>query len=222
MRIIYEFGKKGRLRFISHLDLQRFMMRALRRTDLPVAYSHGFNPHPQMSFASALAMGWSSDAELMDIRLTEAVDPDHALAQMRAALPPEMPVHRCRLVDDKHPALMARLTMADYRVRLTGPDSGKVAAECARFMAEDTVMAVRKTKSGEKEVNIRPLTISLAAEGNELIMRLMLTPEDTLKPDLLLSVLMERSNAVDCESAIFRTALLAKDDQGEIVGLMEL
>ncbi len=56
MRIIYEFGKKGRLRFISHLDLQRFMMRALRRTDLPVAYSHGFNPHPQMSFASALAM----------------------------------------------------------------------------------------------------------------------------------------------------------------------
>ena len=91
MRAIFEFGKKGRLRYISHLDLQRFMMRALRRTDLPVAYSQGFNPHPQMSFASALAMGWSSDVELMDIRLTTAVNADHALAQMSAALPPEMP-----------------------------------------------------------------------------------------------------------------------------------
>ena len=222
MRIIYEFGKKGRLRFISHLDLQRFMMRALRRTDLPVAYSHGFNPHPQMSFASALAMGWSSDAELMDIRLTEAVDPVHALEQMLAALPPEMPVHRCRLVDDKHPALMARLTMADYRVELTGADAEKIASEAARYMAEETVMAVRKTKSGEKEVNIRPLTISLRAEGNALFARLMLTPEDTLKPDLLLGVLATRANAIDYDSAIFRTALLARDDRGEIVGLMEL
>ena len=59
MRIIYRFGKLGRLRYISHLDLQRFMMRALRRTDLPVSYSQGFNPHPQMSFASALALGMS-------------------------------------------------------------------------------------------------------------------------------------------------------------------
>lgn len=222
MRIIYEFGKKGRLRFISHLDLQRFMMRALRRTDLPVAYSHGFNPHPQMSFASALAMGWSSDVELMDIRLTEAVDPVHALEAMRAALPPEMPVHRCRLVDDKHPALMARLMMADYRIGIMGADAGLIADEVPKYMAEGTVMAIRKTKSGEKEVNIRPLTISLEADGSALLARLMLTSEDTLKPDLLLSVLASRAGAVDYEGAIYRTALLGTNDSGSVVGLMEL
>ena len=222
MRAIFEFGKKGRLRYISHLDLQRFMMRALRRTDLPVAYSQGFNPHPQMSFASALAMGWSSDVELMDIRLTEPVDPEHALNEMRAALPPEMPVHRCRMVDDRHPALMARLVMADYRIEIKGEDAGKILCEARNYMAEETVMAVRKTKSGEKEVNIRPMTISLEAEGDALLARLMLTPEETLKPDLLVSVLAERAGAQDVESAIFRTALLGRNDQGEIVALMEL
>ena len=222
MRAIFEFGKKGRLRYISHLDLQRFMMRALRRTDLPVASSQGFNPHPQMSFASALAMGWSSDVELMDIKLTAPVEPKHALEQMSAALPPEMPVHRCRMVDDRHPALMARLVMADYRIEVTGADAARVAAEVPRYMAEDTVMAVRKTKSGEKEVNIRPLTISLRAEGNALIARLMLTPEDTLKPDLLLNTLAQRAGASAYEGMIFRTALLGKDDHGDVVNLMDL
>ena len=222
MRIIYRFGKLGRLRYISHLDLQRFMMRALRRTDLPVSYSQGFNPHPQMSFASALAMGWASTAELMDIKLTAEVDPEHALEQMRSALPPEMPVYSCRLVEDKHPALMANLVMADYRIELKGADAHKIADAISAYMAEDTVMGIRKTKSGEKEVNIRPQTISLSAEGSVMSARLMLTPEDTLKPDTLVGALATRSGAVDYECSICRTALLTKRENGDVVDLMEL
>ena len=218
MRIIYRFGKLGRLRYISHLDLQRFMMRALRRTDLPVSYSQGFNPHPQMSFASALAMGWASTAELMDIKL----DPDHALEQMRSALPPEMPVYSCRLVEDRHPALMANLVMADYRVELKGADAEKIIGAVDSYLAEETVMGVRKTKSGEKEVNIRPQTIALSVQDNALCARLMLTPEDTLKPDTLVGALATRSGAVDYESSICRTALLTKRENGEIIDLMEL
>ncbi len=222
MRIIYRFGKLGRLRYISHLDLQRFMMRALRRTDLPVSYSQGFNPHPQMSFASALAMGWASTAELMDIRLTGSVEFAHALEQMRSALPPEMPVYSCRLVEDRHPALMANLIMADYRVELKGADAEKITGAVNSYLAEETVMGVRKTKSGEKEVNIRPQTISLGTRDNALCARLMLTPEDTLKPDTLLGVLAARSGAADYESSICRTALLTRREGGEIVDLMEL
>ena len=61
MRAMIRFGKQPRLRFISHLDLQRFFQRALNRTGLPVAYSQGFNPHPLMSFGSALALGLAFD-----------------------------------------------------------------------------------------------------------------------------------------------------------------
>ena len=86
MRMAVVFTKEAPVRFVSHLDVQRLFQRAFRRAKLPMAYSQGFNPHPQMSFASALAMGWSSDVELMDIRLTEAVDPGHALEQMRSVI----------------------------------------------------------------------------------------------------------------------------------------
>ena len=223
MRAIFEFSKSGRLRFISHLDLQRFMMRAVRRTDLPVSYSQGFNPHPHMSFASALAMGWSSDVELMDIRLTEDVVPEHALQQMQSALPAEMPVHRCRIVSDRFPALMASLVMADYRVELSGTYISKVIDFIPSYLSLDTVMAVRKTKSGEKDVNIRPLTIALSAgDQRQLYMRLMLTPDETLKPDLLMDTIIRQCDAMETEYSIFRTALLGRDAEGNIVPLMEL
>lgn len=73
MRCVFRFGKLDRLRFVSHLDLQRYMQRALNRSGLPVAFSQGFNPHPVMSFASALAMGWESEYEVLDIKFTKHV-----------------------------------------------------------------------------------------------------------------------------------------------------
>ena len=223
MRAIFEFSKKGRLRFISHLDLQRFMMRAVRRTDLPVSYSQGFNPHPHISFASALAMGWSSDVELMDIKLTENVHPHHALLQLRSALPDEMPVHRCRIVSDRFPALMASLTMADYRIELSGSDISKVFDYLPVYRDLDTVIAVRKTKSGEKEVNIRPLTIDLTSDNDrQIYTRLMLTPDKTLKPDLLMETIMKLCGATQTEYGIFRTSLLGQTETGSITPLMEL
>ena len=70
MRAMIRFGKQPRLRFISHLDMQRFFQRAVNRTGLPIAYTQGFNPHPVMSFGSALALGWTSEYEVIDIKLS--------------------------------------------------------------------------------------------------------------------------------------------------------
>ena len=113
MRCVFRFGKLDRLRFVSHLDLQRYMQRALNRSGLPVAFSQGFNPHPVMSFASALAMGWESEYEVLDIKFTKHVPEREALARMRGALPEEMPVYSVRYVDDRHPSMMALVKMAD-------------------------------------------------------------------------------------------------------------
>ena len=222
MRMIFEFGKTGRLRYISHLDLQRFMQRAARRTDLPVAYSQGFSPHPQMSFASALAMGWSSDVELLDVKLTEAVDEEHARQQLDNALPPEMPVYRARLVEDRFPALMARLIWADYRIELSGESASAVIDAIDGYMAEESVIAMRKTKSGEKPADIRKMTASLRAEGNVIFARLMLTEQATVKPDLLIRTLAERAGVEAPEARIHRTALLAVEKNGSVIPLMDM
>ncbi len=226
MRAIYQFGKTRRLMCISHLDLQRFMGMALRRTELPVAYSQGFNPHPVLSFASALATGWTSEAELMDIKMAQSVSEAFAFTEMMKALPPDLPLHAVRLVDDRHPALMARLTMADYRVSLTGDTAQAVADQVPEYLAQREVIALRKTKSGEKQTDIRPMSVIVepkqTEDGFEIYMRLMLTERATLKPDLLLRVLSARAGAEVPAARIHRTALLGLDGSGAPVDLFRL
>lgn len=229
MRALFQFGKVNRLRFVSHLDLQRFMQMALRRTDLPVAYSQGFNPHPQMAFASALAMGWTSDYEILDVKLSAPVEKDRAFAQMAAVLPPDLPLKDVRLVDDRNPAMMAQLKMADYKIALNGADGGAIAGQIEGFLAEESVIALRKTKSGERPTDIRPLAVLLfatpAQAGAEIRARLMLTEKETLKPDLLLSVLAQRAGlpAPAPEAVrIHRLMLLGLNAKSEPAPLMEL
>ena len=86
MRAMIRFGKQSRLRFISHLDLQRFFQRAVNRTGLPIAWSQGFNPHPVMSFGSALALGWTSEYEIIDIKLAAPMGRKRTEDALRARL----------------------------------------------------------------------------------------------------------------------------------------
>lgn len=214
MRMIVRFGKNPRLRFISHLDLQRFFQRALNRTGLPIAFSQGFNPHPVMAFASALALGWTSDYEVLDVKLSAPIGRKRAEDAMRAALPGDLPVIQVKMVEDRLPSLMPMVYASEYRI----DNSGVTEEMLADFRAQETVTAVRRTKSGEREINIRPLAYDLKLEGDALIARLALTDRDTLKPDLLVKTLTGKENE---ELRIHRIALLVKGEGGELAPLME-
>ena len=120
MRMIAVFEKGQRLRFVGHLDLMRTMQRALRRSGLPIGYSKGFNPHVLVTFASALSVGAVGKRELMDVTLDEDVSGEEFLLAMNKALPPEMQLQEARPVDDRHPALMASMQAAAYRLELDG------------------------------------------------------------------------------------------------------
>ncbi|MBQ4089262.1 MAG: DUF2344 domain-containing protein [Clostridia bacterium] len=214
MRMIVRFGKNPRLRFISHLDLQRFFQRALNRTGLPIAYSQGFNPHPVMAFASALALGWTSEYEVIDIKLGAPMGRKRAEEAMRAALPDDLPVLQVKMVEDKLPSLMPMVHASEYRIE----NSGVTQEMIADFNSKDEVLAIRKTKSGEREINIRPLAYELRLEGDVLVAVLALTDKDTLKPDLLVKTLVGKDNE---DMRIHRVALHSKDSDGRFVPLME-
>ena len=222
MRAMIRFGKQPRLRFISHLDLQRFFQRALNRTGLPVAYTQGFNPHAIMSFGSALALGWTSEYEILDVKLSVPMGRKRTEEAMRQALPEDLPVLEVRMVDDRHPAPMAMVRASDYEIALSGENAGAVLDAVDAFLASEEVMAVRKTKSGEKEIDIRPLAISLERAGNVLLARLKLTETDTLKPDLLVSSLAKLAGVEPPEARIHRKCLLGEDESGALRPLMEL
>ncbi len=222
MRAMIRFAKRPRLRFISHLDLQRFFQRAVNRTGLPIAWSQGFNPHPVMSFGSALALGWTSDYEIIDIKLSAPMGRKRTEDAIRAALPEDLPVLDVRMVDDRHPAPMALVKMADYRMTLDGEGAGAILAQIPAFMARENVPAVKKTKSGEKEINARPMVISLEPFENGFNARLMLTERESIKPDLLIGLLADMAGVEPPEAAIHRLTLLGEDGEGNLKPLMEL
>ncbi|MGX8706716.1 MAG: TIGR03936 family radical SAM-associated protein [bacterium] len=219
MRALIRFGKQPRLRFISHLDLQRFFQRAVNRTGLPIAWTQGFNPHPVMSFGSALALGWTSEYEVIDIKLAAPMGRGRVESAVRAALPEDLPVLEVRMIDDKHPAPMAQVRMSDYRISF---DDAAILEQVPVFMNMETVMATRKTKSGEREIDIRPLALDVHETDGGLFCRLMLTEKDTLKPDLLLKVLSDMAGVDVPEARIHRLTLLGEDASGAVKPLMAL
>ena len=222
MRALIRFGKQPRLRFISHLDLQRFFQRAVNRTGLPIAYSQGFNPHPVMSFGSALALGWTSEYEVIDIKLSAPMGRKRTEDAIRAALPEDMPVLEVRMIEDRHPAPMAQVRMSDYRVTLEGEGAAATLKQIASFMERDEVPVVKKTKSGEKEINARPLVIDMRPVEGGFEARLMLTERESVKPELIVAKLAEMAGVEPPQARVHRLSLLGEDAEGNVKPLMAL
>lgn len=214
--MLMQFQKGDIVRHLGLLDLQRTMQRALRRSNLPVAYSKGFNPHIVMSFASALSSGIAGDAELLDVSLCGDTTEEACLCAMNAVLPPALQATRVRLVDDRFPKVSAAMRTARYRLTLRGGGAKAIAEDVPAFCAESEIMALRKTKKSETMVNIRPMLHELTAAYDEatdtavLCARVSFVEQATLKPDLLLSSLCAHAQAEPARCEIRRTQLLGE------------
>ena len=112
--------------------------------------------------------------------------------------------------------------MADYRVTLEGETAGAVLSQIPAFMERENVPAIKKTKSGEKEINARPMVISLEPFEGGFNARLMLTERESIKPDLLISLLADMAGVEAPEARVHRLLLLGEDGEGNLKPLMEL
>ena len=112
IRVFYK--KRGRIKYISHLDMNRCMQRALVRTGLPCWHTEGFNPHLYLTFALPLSLGYESDCEIMDFRLTEEIDLGEVQNRLNAVLPEGLEVYRVALKGEK----FDKIVSADYTVEL--------------------------------------------------------------------------------------------------------
>lgn len=192
MRIIAEFNKIGGARHISHLDLQRAVQRALRRSALPVRYSLGFSPHPVLSFASALSLGFTSLGEVMDVAMAESVSAAEFEERMARQLPPSLALVSAHEVGDNYPGLMALVESADYEV-LAKVEEGLTLDKLKNRIdnaLSSPILAEKKTKAGIKELDLREQVLSLELRAlNEGIARFFVrcdcSPAGALNPRLL-------------------------------------
>ena len=115
-RLRVRFSRGEELKFISHLDIMRLWQRALRRAGISLAYSEGFNPRPRLSLAAPLAVGVTSEAELMDIYLTGQVSPYFLIAAVNRQLPPGMEALEVYQALSSQPSLQSLVRYAEYEV----------------------------------------------------------------------------------------------------------
>ncbi|MDO4484607.1 MAG: TIGR03936 family radical SAM-associated protein [Clostridia bacterium] len=224
MRILGVFEKSERLRHIGHLDLMRAMQRALRRSGLPVSYSKGFNPHINVTFASALSVGAIGKREIMDVSMEGEVTAEEFLQVMNKSLPPELQFSFARAVDDRHPGLMAMVAACDYDIEIMDESAKAWMPEAVRLFGEaGEVMADRKTKSGIKSVDIKPLVKELTIEGGTLHAVMVQTEAQGCKPDMLLTALTALAGQEEKPRVmVTRNALLGCDESGSLVPLENL
>lgn len=215
MRIAAVFEKSERLRHIGHLDIQRSVQRGLRRSGLPVAYSNGFNPHILVSFASALSTGACGKREIMDVSMAEDIGNEEFINRMNKAMPPEMPILEARAIDDRHPSFPSLLKAAEYDIRFfDSACADRYISAIPAMIEKKSVITVRKTKSGLKECDIRPLIYSISSADKHIFATMALTEKEACKPGMLLNALRDISLTEDLpEVIVTRTALLGTDEK---------
>lgn len=173
MKIIVRFKKLDNVKFVSHLDVQRLFQRAFRRARVPLKYSQGFNPHPVMSFATALSVGYTSNAEWLEIETTDDISPESLLIQTNSVLPDGFRlVDAFERSDTQKTALSTLMYASKYTVKLENALKDETTfRHLLDDMLADQIVVTKKTKGGMKDVDIRPLihSIKMTVSGNDIV-----------------------------------------------------
>lgn len=194
MKVRIKFTKTGYMKFVGHLDTMRYFQKAIRRAELPVAFSGGYSPHMIMSFAAPLGVGTTSQGEYFDMELTETVPTDEIERRLNETMVEGVTVCSARQVEDgKASTAMALVAAADYFVSFREEKEPSVPwrEKLAEFLDQKEITVTKKTKRSEKTVDIRPYIYKMEIQGNGIFMQLASASSNYTKPELVMDTFMK-------------------------------
>ena len=211
------------MKFIGHLDIMRYFQKAIRRAEIPIAFTSGYSPHMIMSFANPLGVGLTSDGEYFDIELTESISSKEAVRRLNEQMVDGMEiVSFVQIPDDKKSKGMSIVAGADY---LSSVKNGSLPEDLAEkleaFYAQNEICVVKKTKKSEKEVDIRPMIYKLECRNGKIYMRVAAGSVQNLKPELVTEAFV-RYLGMDAEEVTFthhrlETFAESEDAEGKMI-----
>lgn len=193
MKIRIRFAKEGAMKFIGHLDMMRFFQKAMRRAGVDIRYSEGFSPHPIMSFAAPLGVGITSRGEYVDIEVLSTESSGKMLKRLNAVMTEGVEVLSYRRLPDDAAVAMSIVSAADYTVRFREgcwpEDWETFSAGWKAFLSQDAIHAHKKTKKGDRELDIRPWIyrweLGEDEEGTFVRLQVAAGSAANLKPEIL-------------------------------------
>lgn len=193
MRYVLKFYKDGYLRYTSHLDVLRLFKRSFKRTGIKLAYSQGFNPHPKMSFAQPLSLGYSSVCEYLEFETVESHLPQIIKEELNAILPLGLGVLDCYEIEEQGKTLAALTEYADYKIEVPFDRNIDITSAIKDYMSQENIVGKKfNRKSGkETEVEIKPMIKEISGTVDDNIItlttKLSAGSQANLSPEMVLS-----------------------------------
>ena len=213
------FRKVGSLQYISHLDLQRTFMRVLVRACIPVWYTKGFNPHAKLVFSTPLSVGAQSEYEFLDIRIDREMDCQEIMDRLNQELTEELMILDAYVpVED-----FSEIAWASYEIEIFDRGISKETKEqVENTFGKAPLMMTKRTKAGEKEIDILPLIRSMSVNVDDtahllrLSVILRATSTEYLNPEMLITAIREKIGLLSGAPleewyTILRTSVMKED-----------
>ena len=194
MKVRIKFTKTGYMKFVGHLDTMRYFQKAIRRAELPVAFSGGYSPHMIMSFAAPLGVGTTSLGEYFDMELTETMPTAEIQQRLNETMVEGVTVCSVRQVEDgKASTAMALVAAADYYVSFRDGKEPSVPwrEKFSEFLDQKEIVVTKKTKRSEKTVDIRPFIYKAELLDKGIFMQLASASSNYIKPELVMDTFMK-------------------------------
>jgi len=179
------FEKAGKMRFLSHHELMRLFERAVRRSGIPVRMTEGFNPHPVLSFPTALGIGIESLDEVMELELSTWVAPNQLREKLSAQLPEGIRIRSAEPFLRKDRSFV---DFVEYEVDVPG-QTGGIEGRKSAFLERKEHRVVRDLGDRRKEVDVRPYVMDIEHEPDRVFLRIRVTDAGTARPEEVLEAL---------------------------------
>ncbi|HHU90295.1 MAG TPA: DUF2344 domain-containing protein [Clostridiaceae bacterium] len=212
----FRFSRGQELKYIAHLDILRVFERAIKRANIPVAYTQGFNPRQKLVFGLPISIGLTSESEYADIELSEDMSPEEFITKINKGLPEGLKVEEA-VARNTRDNIMNQITAARYEIvfEVKEPKSpSEIETMIYDLLSREEIIVMKKTKKGPRPVNIRPLIYSLSAEKTDEYRFRMKTflsagAENNLRADLLMQAFSQETKLETETVSMHRKALYA-------------
>lgn len=221
MKIRIKFAKYGSMVFIGHLDIMRYFQKAMRRAEIDISYSQGFNPHQIMSFAAPLGVGLYSNGEYLDIQVESATSSEDMMRALNSVMVEGIDILSLKKIPDQAKNAMASVAAAGYTVRFRPgyePDFDYKSA-FLEFAKKDSIVITKKTKKGEKELDLAPAIYEMKLVEDGIYMLVDASSSGNIKPQLVMDAFYQENGKTAGEFDFLVTredTYLAQEKKGKI------
>ena len=229
-KYLLRFSKQGNMRFISHLDLGRLFRRAIKKSEIDIAFSNGYNPHEKMNIVQPLSLGFESKSEYLEITTLSPNDPSMIVRLLNTSMPAGIEFYDCKEIDSSINNMSVKTEAALYSVYVKGSPEEYERIDVNGFLSQDDIVIKKRDKKTKTMVDksVKEMVFGLIKDhcddtGYFLGLSVKCASNESLNPVNLLTSLYEFSGMyfVSENSRIKRLDLLTKNIKNEYVSLFE-